>query len=101
MARYRQVQGKELGMRNIREVLRLGLACGVGSRDIGRSLRISHSSAQKYTRLAREAGLGEDRRHERRGPGTAGAWHTAKNCYENHARLRISSSRDEKERGDA
>jgi transposase len=44
-------------MRNIREVLRLGLACGVGSRDIGRSLRVSHSSAQKYIRIAREAGL--------------------------------------------
>ena len=57
MARYRQVQGKEMGMRNVREVLRQGLACGVGSRDIGRSLRISHFSAQKYIRIAQEAGL--------------------------------------------
>ena len=57
MARYRQVQGKEMGMRNVREVLRQGLACGVGSRDIGRSLGISHFSAQKYIRIAQEAGL--------------------------------------------
>ena len=57
MARYRQVQGKEIGMRNVREVLRQGLACGVSSRDIGRSLRISHFSAQKYLRIAHTAGL--------------------------------------------
>jgi transposase len=57
MARYRQAQGKEMGMRTVREVLRLGLVCRVGSRDIGRSLRISHFSAQKYLRSAREAGL--------------------------------------------
>lgn len=44
-------------MRNIREVLRLGLSCGISSREIGRSLRISHSSAQKYLRIAGEAGL--------------------------------------------
>lgn len=57
MARYRQAQGKEMGMRNIREVLRLGLACNMSSRDIGQSLRISHFSAQKYIKIAQEAGL--------------------------------------------
>ena len=57
MARYRQGQGKEMGMRHIREALRLGLSCGVSSRDIGRSLKISHFSAQKYLRIAHEAGL--------------------------------------------
>ncbi|MFH0985142.1 MAG: IS21 family transposase [Candidatus Omnitrophota bacterium] len=48
-------------MRNVREVLRMGLACGVSSRDIGRSLRISHFSAQKYIRIAQEAGLDWDK----------------------------------------
>ncbi len=57
MARYRQGQGKEMGMRHIREALRLGLSCGVSSRDIGRSLKLSHFSAQKYLRIAHEAGL--------------------------------------------
>ena len=57
MARHRQVQGKEMGMRHIREILRMGLDRKVSSRDIGRSLGISHFSAQKYINIAQKAGL--------------------------------------------
>lgn len=46
-------QGQEIGMRHIREVLRLGLSCGVSSRDIGHSLKIAHSTARKYLKAAK------------------------------------------------
>ena len=46
-------QVQEIGMRHIREVLRLGLSCGVSSRDIGRSLKIADSTARKYLKAAK------------------------------------------------
>lgn len=54
---YRHRQGQELSMRNIREVLRLGMTCGSSAREIGRSLRITHPTAQKYLLAAKAAGL--------------------------------------------
>jgi Mn-dependent DtxR family transcriptional regulator len=39
---------RELSMRTIRELLRLGLTSEVSTRDIGRSLRVSHPTVQKY-----------------------------------------------------
>ena len=53
----RNNQGQEIGMRHIREVLRLGLSCRASSRDIGLSLKIAHSTARKYLRAARELSL--------------------------------------------
>ena len=53
----RNNQGQEIGMRHIREVLRLGLSCGVSSRDIGLSLKIAHSTARKYLKAARGLSL--------------------------------------------
>ena len=47
-------------MRNIREVLRLGMTCGASAREIGRSLRITHPTAQKYLLAAKGAGLAWD-----------------------------------------
>jgi transposase len=44
-------------MRTIREVLRLGLSGSLSLRDIGRSLRITHPTVQKYIQAAQEAGL--------------------------------------------
>lgn len=52
-----QGQGEELSMRTIKEVIRLGLCMGLSSRAIGRSLRISHFTAQKYLKVVRESGL--------------------------------------------
>jgi len=57
MLRYQHRQGQELSMRNIREVLRLGMTCGSSAREIGRSLRITHPTAQKYLLAATAAGL--------------------------------------------
>jgi transposase len=50
-------QGKEKGMRHIREVLRLRFSCGMGLREIGRSLRMSHNSVRKYVYRITESGL--------------------------------------------
>lgn len=50
-------QGQETGMRHVREILRLRLFCGRTSREIGRSLRISHSTVQKYEKEAKRLGL--------------------------------------------
>jgi transposase len=44
-------------MRTIREVLRLGLSGSLSLRDIGRSLRVTHPTVQKYLQAARDAGL--------------------------------------------
>lgn len=49
--------GQELTMRTIREVLRLGLLGSLSLRDIGRSLRVTHPTVQKYLQTARDAGL--------------------------------------------
>lgn len=50
-------QGLETGMRHVREILRMGLACGMNSRQIAQSLRVAHSTAQKYLKTARKIGL--------------------------------------------
>jgi len=49
--------GQGLSMRTIREVLRLGLTTELSFRDIGRSLRLSHPTVQKYIQTAKESGL--------------------------------------------
>ena len=49
--------GQELTMRTIREVLRLGFSDNLSLRDIGRSLRVTHPTVQKYLQAARDAGL--------------------------------------------
>jgi DNA-binding transcriptional regulator LsrR (DeoR family) len=49
--------GQELTMRTIREVLRLGFSDTLSLRDIGRSLRVTHPTVQKYLQAARDAGL--------------------------------------------
>ena len=54
MARKRR---QELSMRKMREILRLGLQCGLGFREIARSCCISHPTAKKYLEAARKAGL--------------------------------------------
>jgi transposase len=48
---------QELSMRTIRELLRLGLNDQLSGRDIGRSLRISHPTVQKYVQAIKDAGL--------------------------------------------
>ncbi len=53
----RKGQGQELGMRKIREILRMGLKCGIGLRDIARSLSTSHPTVSKYLEAAKKAGV--------------------------------------------
>jgi transposase len=48
---------KELSMRKIREVLRLGLSCNLGLREIARSCSISPGTASNYLDRADKAGL--------------------------------------------
>ncbi|MBI4846348.1 MAG: IS21 family transposase [Candidatus Omnitrophica bacterium] len=44
-------------MRKTREILRLGLECGLGFREIARSCNISHPTAKKYLEIAQRIGL--------------------------------------------
>ena len=53
----RRKQGQVISMRKIKEVIRLGLVCGLSLRGIGRSLSISHITAKKYLLAAQKAGL--------------------------------------------
>lgn len=53
----KKYQGEEKGMRHVREVLRLRFSCGMGLREIGRSLRMSHNTVRKYVYRITEAGL--------------------------------------------
>ena len=48
---------KELTMRKVREVLRLGLECKIGNREIAQSCSISHTAVNDYLRRFRGAGL--------------------------------------------
>lgn len=50
-------QGQELTMRKTREILRLGLQCGMSYRDIARSCSSSHPTAIKYLKAAKQAAL--------------------------------------------
>lgn len=47
-----------LTMRKIKEVLRLKWELGLTDRQVGRSLRISHSTVREYVKRAEQAGLG-------------------------------------------
>ena len=49
--------GKRLEMRQIREILRLSLGCGLSGRRVGQSLGIGKSVVLDYVRRARAAGL--------------------------------------------
>ena len=51
----RKQQGQELSMRKAREILRLGLKCGIGRRQIARSCGVSHPTVSKYLRAAEKA----------------------------------------------
>ena len=44
-------------MRTIRELLRLALSSRISASDIGRSLRVSHPTVQKYVQVIQKAGL--------------------------------------------
>jgi transposase len=44
-------------MRTIRELIRLGLSHQISARDVGRSLKISHPTVQKYMQTVKTAGL--------------------------------------------
>ena len=50
-------QGQEMGMRHVREILRMGLLCKMSSRAIGQSLQVGHTTAQKYLKAARKMGV--------------------------------------------
>jgi len=54
MARSRQ---KGLSMRKVREILRLGLNCQMGCREIARSCSISHSTVSEYLSRVKGDGL--------------------------------------------
>jgi hypothetical protein len=51
---------KELSMRKVREILRLGLKCGMGYRRIGRSCSTSHSTVSEYLGRVKTKGLTYD-----------------------------------------
>lgn len=53
----RKKQARELSMRKTREILRLGLNCGLGYRAISRSCAVSISTVGKYLGQAKEANL--------------------------------------------
>ena len=48
---------RELSMRTIRELLRLSFSSELSTRNIGRSLRVSHPTVKKYIEAVRSAGL--------------------------------------------
>jgi transposase len=48
---------KELSMRKIREILRLGMECHMGAREIGRSCSVSPGTVGKYLGMVQKAGL--------------------------------------------
>jgi len=55
MSKKRQGQG--LSMRKVREVLRLGLKCGLGQRAISGICSTSHPTVGKYLQAAQKAGI--------------------------------------------
>lgn len=57
MSFVKRKQGRQVSMRKIREVLRLGMVCGLGLREIGRSCNLSHPTAKKYLTAIKEAGI--------------------------------------------
>jgi DNA-binding transcriptional regulator LsrR (DeoR family) len=48
---------KRLTMRKIKEILRLNWGLGLSARQVGASLRISHSTVGEYIKRAEQAGL--------------------------------------------
>ncbi len=59
----RKKRRKELSVRKIKEVLRLYMNCGMGPREISRSLSISPATASNYINGAKEANLSYSRIH--------------------------------------
>jgi transposase len=53
-----------VSMRKIREILRLSMCHGMGSRDVARSCSVSHTVVNKYTSRARDAGVDYSRLEE-------------------------------------
>lgn len=53
-------KGKEISMRKMREVIRLGLKSGFSAREIARSCGISHPTAKKYLNGAIKAGISHE-----------------------------------------
>lgn len=51
-------------MHTIREILRLSLEGRISNREIARSLRVSHTVANRYVQWAKEAGLNVDQIHQ-------------------------------------
>ena len=47
-------QGKELSMRKVREILRLGLVCQLSQRRIAQSCHMSQASVSKFLNLAKQ-----------------------------------------------
>ena len=47
-------QGKELTMRKVREILRLGLVCQLSQRRIAQSCHMSQASVSKFFNLAKQ-----------------------------------------------
>jgi hypothetical protein len=52
---------RELSMRKIMEILRLGLTRSLSNREIARSLCVSHATVARYITLADKAGLTYDK----------------------------------------
>ena len=50
-------QGKELSMRKVREILRLGLVCQLSQRRIAQSCHMSQASVSKFLNLAKQREL--------------------------------------------
>lgn len=50
-------KSREVSMRKIREILRLGLQCQLGKREIARSCNVSHPTVSGYMEKAQKAGL--------------------------------------------
>ena len=57
----RRKKKRELSMRKIMEILRLGLTRSLSDREIARSLCVSHATVAKYIKLAKKAGLTYDK----------------------------------------
>ena len=53
----RRKHGQELTIRKIREILRLGLQCGLSNREISRSCNVSRSTVGKYINTAQKASI--------------------------------------------
>ena len=53
----RKKKGRGLSMQTIRDVLRMGIQCKCGTREIARALGIAHSTVSEYLQAANKASL--------------------------------------------